>query len=300
MVKTFMIRLTILVDRPTYEPYLEYHLAYLQELSQQGILLLSGPFGDRTGGLLIIEANSWDEAEKIARQDPLVRHGVDSYELREWYITDGLRIWDTPDDERFNRLARGRSMSYEEFLEWADEAILTEWVDGEVLIANPESARQQVIREFLHNVLRIFVGVHKLGIVRMSRFQMKLPRSGREPDLLFVSTDHLDRLKAAYLDGPADMVVEIASQESISRDRGEKFLEYEQAGISEYWLIDPIREWTECYVLNEAGCYEALISGRQGVFCSQALRGFWLKLEWLWQPPPILQTLRELHIITSE
>jgi len=85
----FMIKLTIVVDRAIYEPHLPAHLAYLQELKARGVLLLSGPFADRTGGMVLIQAPSREAAEAIAQADPLVANRVDSYELREWQITEG-------------------------------------------------------------------------------------------------------------------------------------------------------------------------------------------------------------------
>jgi uncharacterized protein YciI len=85
----YMIKLTIVVDRAVYEPHLPAHLAYLQELKARGVLLLSGPFADRAGGMVLISAASRAEAETIAEADPLVANRVDSYELREWLITDG-------------------------------------------------------------------------------------------------------------------------------------------------------------------------------------------------------------------
>ncbi len=87
--QTFVIMYTIVVDRATYEPYLAAHLEYLQTLKQRGVLLLSGPFTDRSGGMILICAASYDEAETIARNDPLVRSGVDRYQLHEWRLTDG-------------------------------------------------------------------------------------------------------------------------------------------------------------------------------------------------------------------
>ncbi|MFL5805937.1 MAG: YciI family protein [Roseiflexaceae bacterium] len=84
-----IIKLTIVVDRAAYEPYLPAHLAYLQELKARGVLLLSGPFADRTGGMVVIQAASRAEAEAIAQADPLVANQVDTYELREWLITEG-------------------------------------------------------------------------------------------------------------------------------------------------------------------------------------------------------------------
>jgi Uma2 family endonuclease/uncharacterized protein YciI len=311
-IKTYIIKLTIVVDRETYEPHLIEHLAYLETLKQEGVLLLSGPFGDRTGGLLVVQASSRVEAERIARNDPLVKQGLDSYELREWTITDGLRMWDTREgwkprttqrlDGSTQRLdgstQRLPTLTYEEFLEWADPDMLIEWVDGEVIIASPDSNKKQVIREFLHNVLRIFVGVNKLGIVRV-RCKMKLSRSGREPDLLFVATEQLDNLKSTHLEGPANMVVEISSPENLGQDRGDKFYEYEQAGVTEYWLIDPVRRWGEVYILGDQQHYQPVICSDSGIFHSRVIRGFWLDMAWLWEPPPILQTLRELDIISA-
>lgn len=86
---TFVIKLTIVVDRAIYEPYLPAHRDYLEELKARGVLLLSGPFTDRGGGMLLITATSRGEAEAIAQADPLVANRVDTYELREWLITEG-------------------------------------------------------------------------------------------------------------------------------------------------------------------------------------------------------------------
>ena len=178
-----------------------------------------------------------------------------------------------------------RKMTYEEFLAWADEDTLAEWVDGEVVMTSPASYRHQDVRGFLEAVLRPFVEERKLGIVQSAPFQMKLPGSGREPDLLFVAARHLDRLRRTYLDGPADLVVEVLSPESAGRDRGEKFYEYAVGGVPEYWLIDPDAQWAVFYQLGEFGLYEQTLTGREGLYRSAAIPGFWLRVEWLWQEP---------------
>ncbi|RMF32783.1 MAG: Uma2 family endonuclease, partial [Chloroflexi bacterium] len=143
-----------------------------------------------------------------------------------------------------------RRMSYEEFLEWTDEDTLAEWVDGKVVMYSPASRRHQLINGFLATVMGTFVEQRNLGIVLSAPFQMKLERSGREPDLLFIAREHLGRLRETYLDGPADLAVEIVSPESVGWDRGEKFYEYEAGGVREYWLIDPQRERAEFYRLG--------------------------------------------------
>jgi Uma2 family endonuclease len=133
--------------------------------------------------------------------------------------------------------------------------------------------------------MRVFVEQRDLGVVLSAPFQMKLER-GREPDLLFVAQEHLERLKETYLDGPADLVVEIVSPgpDSVERDRGKKFYEYAQGGVPEYWLIDPQARWAEFYRLTEEH-YRPAFSGEEGVYRSEALPGFWLRVKWLWQEP---------------
>ena len=120
----------------------------------------------------------------------------------------------------------------------------------------PLSKQHQLIVGFLEKVLETFVEQHNLGVVLSAPFQMRLEH-GREPDLLFVANEHLDRLQETCLDGPADLVVEIVSPESAGRDRGEKFYEYARGGVPEYWLIDPLRQWAEFYHLGEDRRYRA-------------------------------------------
>ena len=180
--------------------------------------------------------------------------------------------------------APGVRMSYEEFLEWCDEDTWAEWVDGEVIVLSLASDRHQDLVRFLTAVLSVFTETRELGIVRPAPFQMKLEQ-GREPDVLFVAHEHLDRLKENYLDGPADLVIEIASPDSVERDRGSKFVEYEAGGVREYWLIDPLRERAEFYRLDEEGFYRPVSPDVEGVYRSQVVSGFWLKIEWLWQEP---------------
>ncbi len=189
-------------------------------------------------------------------------------------------------------------MTYEEFLDWADEDTLAEWVNGEVIMTSPASLRHQNIGGFLFQVMSVFVEQNNLGEVILPPFQMKLARSGRESDLLFVAREHLHRLGATYLSGPADLVVEIISPESVGRDRGDKFYEYEQAGIPEYWLLDPQARRAEFYQLDPAGVYRLIAPDQAGVYRSAVLAGFWLQVAWLWQQP-LPQPLRVLGEIAG-
>jgi len=187
-------------------------------------------------------------------------------------------------------------MSYEEFLNWCDEDTLAEWVDGKVVFYSPASDSHQNLSDWLTSILRIYAESKDLGIVRSAPFQMKLAelKRGREPDIIFVAKDNLPRLKTTHLDGPADLVIEIISPESYLRDRGEKFAEYEIALVKEYWILDPEEKRADFFGLKE-GRFERR-KPKKGIYHSEVLKGFWLKVSWLWEPPYVLSTLKELGL----
>ena len=113
--------------------------------------------------------------------------------------------------------------------------------------------------------------IPSLGEIVDGPFQMKLSRSGREPDVLFIAKEHLGRLKRTCLDGSADLVVEIISPESEERDRSSKFYEYQEAGVSEYWLIDLELEQANFYQLDTGGHYQQVAPNDAGRYHSRAL-----------------------------
>lgn len=190
------------------------------------------------------------------------------------------------------------TISYEEFLNYY-EGVRAEWVAGKVVPMTPVSPRHQRITQFLTSLFQHFCEARDAGIVLSAPVQMKVDESAREPDVMVIARGHEERIQPTYLEGPADLVVEIISPESRGRDRGEKFYEYEQGGVREYWMIDPIREQAEFYGLTESGIYQPLAIGGGGRFESRVLPGFWMEVDWLWQEPlpPLMSVLREWKLV---
>jgi Uma2 family endonuclease len=193
-------------------------------------------------------------------------------------------------------------VTFEEFLAWCDEDTWAEWVDGEVVVLTPAARKHQRIYKFLLFLLEVYVSKHSLGEVLSAPFLVRLPemlRRGREPDILYVSNEKLPFLKETYMDGPPDLIVEITSPESLARDRGEKYVEYEAAGVKEYWLIDPDRRQAEFYRLAEEGHYRTIHPNEEGIYRSEVIPGFWLQVNWLWQDPlpSVIDCLKELGLI---
>lgn len=190
-------------------------------------------------------------------------------------------------------------MTYDEFLAWAGEDTHAEWVSGEVyFLMTAEMFHQQMV-DFLNRLIGFFIESRDLGALFSGPASIKLEKSGREPDLFFVSKANLTRVTKMYFDGPPDLIIEVVSDDSVSRDRADKFEEYEDAGVKEYWIIDPRprRRRTDFYQLGLDGKYQPVPVGADGIYRSQVLPGFWLRVHWLWEEPlpKLLPTLEEIQ-----
>jgi Uma2 family endonuclease len=190
-------------------------------------------------------------------------------------------------------------MTYEEYLCAQDIDEHTEWVDGEVIPMLSVSRAHAELQVFLLELLLPYLRTSPIGRVYVEPFQMKVaPDSpGRSPDIMFVRTEHLGHVQDLFLDGPADLVIEITSPGTESVDRGDKFLECEKGGVSEYWILDPAREIAEFYVRDDSGLYRSGFAATEGTFHSTVLDGFSIHTEWLWSRHAPDNALRALGII---
>ena len=121
-----------------------------------------------------------------------------------------------------------KRMTEAEFEAWyrGFEQVRAEWVDGEVVVMSPVNLGHMRLGEFLFRVLGDFVEAHDLGEVHgaefLCRFQAGSRLVQRLPDLWFVVKDRLPLLQSTYLNGAPDLVIEIVSPDSLSRDYREK------------------------------------------------------------------------------
>jgi len=99
----------------------------------------------------------------------------------------------------------------------------------------------QRIAAFLYDTLRAFIIGLNFGEVLFTRTRVRLwPGKYGEPDVVFMSAEHADRITDEYWEG-ADLVMEVVSlgNDDRRRDLKQKRQEYAQAGIPEYWIVDP-------------------------------------------------------------
>lgn len=101
--------------------------------------------------------------------------------------------------------------------------------------------QHQAIVGYLYTLLLAFAQ-RSGGVVRLAPLRMRLwPGKFREPDLLLLRKADDTRRQAEFWSG-ADLVVEVVSADNPARDTKKKRHEYAQAGIPEYWIVNPLTE----------------------------------------------------------
>lgn len=179
-------------------------------------------------------------------------------------------------------------MTYEQFLREVPDGAHVEWAEGEAIIYVSASQRHQAWVVFLVKLLGLFVDYHNLGALLSAPFAARLWEDGpsREPDIAFIAKGSMDRLTEARMIGPVDLAIEVASLGTISIDRTDKFYEYQQSGVREYWLIDPRpgKERADFWVLRDDGRFDPALADAEGVFHSRVVPGFRFDTRWLTAP----------------
>jgi Uma2 family endonuclease len=120
-----------------------------------------------------------------------------------------------------------------------DGNYLVEFSDGCIEVLPMPTMSHQLIVLWLYGKLLEFVSPRNLGRPIAAPFRVRL-RDGkyREPGVSFMLAEHAARMHEMYWEG-ADLVMEVVSNDDPRRDLETKRVEYAQAGIAEYWIVDP-------------------------------------------------------------
>jgi hypothetical protein len=111
---------------------------------------------------------------------------------------------------------------------------------------------------------------------------MRLGENVFTPDVFLVTRDHLDRVTDAYLDGPADLVIEVLLPGHEDQDREVKRRYYAEGGVPEYWIIDPADNAAE-FLRLEDGAYHRQPIAPDGRYRPSGVPGLALVPARLWE-----------------
>lgn len=159
---------------------------------------------------------------------------------------------------------------------WADidESVKAEFILGEIIYHSPIYGRHWMCSTQLIRRLVPHVYDQKLGMIAYEKVMIRLTRNDYEPDICFWSKEQAADFEAKQSAFPApDFVVEILSDSTEKRDYGIKKTDYALHGVEEYWIIDPVNETVEQYLLRGI-TYELSQKLREGSLTSEIIVGF--------------------------
>ena len=177
-------------------------------------------------------------------------------------------------------------VTFDEFCRLVPDGQKADLIDGVIHMASPDSHRANRLNSFLCSLLESYVAARDLGgevFVNRYAFQVTEIRAP-EPDVAYVGPHRMHLVAERGMDGGPDVAIEIVARESRQRDYGEKRQLYEDAGVTEYWIIDPLQQRAEFLRLND-GRYELVPLENNHIFRSTAIPGFWLDVNWLLAKP---------------
>jgi Uma2 family endonuclease len=117
---------------------------------------------------------------------------------------------------------------------------LVELSEGALEVLPMPTEQHQLIVLFLYRLLYAFVAPRQLGTVLAAPLRVELWEGKfREPDIVFMLAENARRRGEKFWRG-ADLVMEVVSEDDPQRDLVNKRSEYEKAGISEYWIVNPL------------------------------------------------------------
>jgi len=195
-------------------------------------------------------------------------------------MSDAIRI-----DEAFEE---NRRYTYADYLTWEGPQRY-ELLGGEAfMMSSPSVAHQAILAELVTEFntwlrgkpCRVFAAPLD---VRLFPKADKSDRTVVQPDLLVVCDE--SKLDKGSVNGPPDMIIEIFSPSNSSSELLRKFNYYLEAGVREYWVLDPETKKVNVHIY-ENGRYISMTFKDNDRIPVTVLQGLEISLEALWARLP--------------
>ena len=174
-----------------------------------------------------------------------------------------------------NAIRNDRHYTYADYMTWGED-VRCEIIDGVVydMAPGPSAGHQTISGEIYSQIKNSLKGTPCK--VFFAPFDVRLGGLGDEddtvvqPDLVVVSDK--SKIDEKGCNGAPDIIVEVLSPSTSSRDKFLKFQLYLRAGVREYWVVDPVDKIVSAYVLRD-GEYIASAYGENDTAPVRTLSG---------------------------
>jgi Uma2 family endonuclease len=135
-------------------------------------------------------------------------------------------------------------LTYDDFVHFPDDGRRHELIDGEHYVTPSPNTKHQIVAGTLHGLIWTWLQAHPVGRLFHAPYDVVFSAFDVvEPDLLYLSNERAAGvLTPLHAKGVPELVIEIASKGTRRRDETVKRRLYERAGVSEYWIVDPMND----------------------------------------------------------
>lgn len=142
--------------------------------------------------------------------------------------------------------------TYDDYLKLPDDGRRYEIIEGVLYVTNaPGLDHQFTVMEIAFHMKR-YISEQKLGYVLTAPFEVHLTNHTRpvQPDVMFIRAERWPQPGAKFFEGAPDLIVEVLSSSTSRTDQFVKFNAYEQAGVPEYWIVNPKTRSAQVFTLS--------------------------------------------------
>jgi Uma2 family endonuclease len=155
-----------------------------------------------------------------------------------------------------NDLDLNKSYTYADYLTW-QFTDMVELIKGKIFKMSPApSDKHQVLSGNIHRDIASFLKKKPCKVFH-APYDVRLTRTLNDSEVTTVVQPDIciicDQTKRDErgCNGAPDFIIEILSPATSKKDVRDKFDLYEEAGVREYWIIDPIDEIVDVFILKE-------------------------------------------------
>lgn len=142
--------------------------------------------------------------------------------------------------------------TYQDLQNWEPDNYRHEIIEGEHFMTPSPSTYHQRIVGKLYNILYDHVEQHDLGELFIAPIDVVFHEIDVfVPDLVFVRKENSLIIGEKNIQGAPDLIIEVMSPSSVSRDKEMKYKRYAYYGVKEYWIVDMNKKLVEIYDLEE-------------------------------------------------
>jgi Uma2 family endonuclease len=143
-------------------------------------------------------------------------------------------------------------ITYDDYRTLPDNGKRYEIIGGELFMSPGATDKHQLVSHLLEYELENCMQQHRSGLIYDAPFDIVFSMTDVvQPDIFYISNERTHIITENNIIEAPDLVVEILSESTKVRDQTTKKTLYEKYGVKEYWLVYPVEEKVEQFILQD-------------------------------------------------